>query len=146
MFATFFRINEDLAMLDQQCDCSCWCVDAVESTQTAMMEQVARLVERVDILEAHDVEKSHCICDLKLKVEQGEESFLRCSKALELLSSRLCWRNEGMVALRSGVREESSELEYASEDKEFRMPPPDLMTLVLEGRTYKGMFTFTIPF
>ena len=38
------------------------------------------------------------------------------------------------------------ELEYASEDKEeeFRMPPPDLMTLVIKGCTPWGMFPFTI--
>ena len=38
------------------------------------------------------------------------------------------------------------ELEYASKDKEeeFRMPPPDLMTLVIEGHTPRGMFPFTI--
>ena len=40
----------------------------------------------------------------------------------------------------------SLELEYASEDEEeeFRMLPPDLMTLVIEGRTPQGMFPFTI--
>ena len=38
------------------------------------------------------------------------------------------------------------ELEYASKDEEeeFRMPPPDLMTLVIEGHTPQGMFPFTI--
>ena len=46
----------------------------------------------------------------------------------------------------SGRREVSSELEYTSEDEEeeFRMPPPDLMMLVIEGRTPQGMFPFTI--
>lgn len=103
-----------------------------------------RLVERVDVLEACDVEKSHRIHDLELEVEQGEESLLRCAEALELLLARLCQCNEGMITLGSGVREESSELEYTSEDEEFRMPPPDLMTLVLERETYEGMFPFTI--
>ena len=43
-------------------------------------------------------------------------------------------------------REVSLELEYASEDEEeeFRTLPPDLMTLVIEGRTPRGMFPFTI--
>ena len=38
------------------------------------------------------------------------------------------------------------ELEYASDDEEeeFRTPPPDLMTLVIEGYTPRGMFPFTI--
>ena len=37
-------------------------------------------------------------------------------------------------------------MEYASEDeeKEFRMLPPDLMSLVIEGHTPQGMFPFTI--
>ena len=45
-------------------------------------------------------------------------------------------------------REVSLELEYASEDEEeeFRMPPPDLMTLVIEGHIPRGMFPFTIKF
>ena len=39
-------------------------------------------------------------------------------------------------------------MEYASEDEEeeFRTPPPDLMTLVIEERTPQGMFPFTINF
>ena len=38
------------------------------------------------------------------------------------------------------------ELEYTSEDEEeeFRTPPPDLMMLVIKGRTLRGMFPFTI--
>ena len=46
---------------------------------------------------------------------------------------RACCCNVGVVMSGSGLREESLELEYTSEDEEFRMPPPDLMTLVLEG-------------
>ena len=41
----------------------------------------------------------------------------------------------------SRIREESPELEYALEDEEFRMPPPDLITLVLEGERYQGIFS-----
>ena len=38
----------------------------------------------------------------------------------------------------SGIVEESLELEYTLEEEEFRMPPLDLMTLVLEGERYEG--------
>ena len=59
---------------------------------------------------------------------------------------KVCRCNNDVVASRSGTREVSFELEYTSEDEEeeFRMPPPDLMTLVIEGRTPRGMFPFTI--
>ena len=60
---------------------------------------------------------------------------------------KVCRCNDDVVvASGSRTREVSSELEYASEDEEeeFRMPPPDLMTLVIEGCTLRGMFPFTI--
>ena len=59
---------------------------------------------------------------------------------------KVCQCNDDVVTSGSGGREVSSELEYASEDEEekFRTPPPDLMTLVIEGRTPWGMFPFTI--
>jgi len=55
--------------------------------------------------------------------------------------------NDDVVASGSGAIEESSELEYAleeEEEEEFRTPPPDLMTLVIEGHTPQGMFPVTI--
>ena len=59
---------------------------------------------------------------------------------------KVCQCNNDVVASGSGTRGVSSELEYASEDEEeeFRTPPPDLMTLVIEGHTPWGMFPFTI--
>ena len=60
---------------------------------------------------------------------------------------KVCRCNDGVIGSGSGGGEGSSELEYASEDKEeeeFRTPPPDLMTLVIEGHTPQGMFPFTI--
>jgi len=65
---------------------------------------------------------------------------------------KVCRCNDDVVASGSGVIEESLELEYASEDgegeeeEEFRTPPPDLMTLVIEGCTPQGMFPVTIHF
>ena len=59
---------------------------------------------------------------------------------------KVCWCNDNVVV--GGAIEESSELEYASgeeeEEEEFRTPPPDLMTLVIKGRTLQGMFPITI--
>jgi len=37
-----------------------------------------------------------------------------------------------------------TEDEEEEEEEEFRTPPPDLMTLVIEGRTPQGMFPVTI--
>ena len=51
---------------------------------------------------------------------------------------RTCCCNKGAVASESGIVEESLELEYTLEDEEFRMPPLDLMMLVLERERYQG--------
>ena len=139
---TFFWIDKDLGALDQHCDCNCWSIDAVESTQNGILEQVATLVCRVDKLEAHSREQCLHIQEVKQKVEEGEETLLKCIKALKMMSARACHCNEGAVASGSGIREESLELEYASEDEEFRMLSPDLMTLVLEGERYQGIFSY----
>ena len=74
-------------------------------------------------------------------MEEGEETLLKYAEALKMMSARACRCNEGAVASGSGVREESLELEYASEDEEFRTPPPDLMKLVLEGERYQGILS-----
>ena len=140
IFATFFQIDEDLGKLDQCCNHNYQSVEAVEGMQNGIPEQVAALVCRVDQLEAHSGEQHLCILELELKVEEGEETLLRCAKALEMMLVRACRCNEGTIASGSGIREESSELEYTSEDEEFRIPP-DLMTLVLEGERYQGIFS-----
>ena len=74
-------------------------------------------------------------------MEEGEETLLKCTEALEMMSVRACHCNKGVVVSGSGIREVSSELEYTLEDEEFRMPPPDLMTLVLEGERYQGVLS-----
>ena len=74
-------------------------------------------------------------------MEEGEETLLKCAEALEMMLVKACQCNKGAIASGSRVREESSELEYASEDEKFRTPPPDLMTLVLEGERYQGIFS-----
>ena len=113
----------------------------MEGTQMGLMEQVAALVCRVDQLEAHGGEQHLCIQELEQKVEEGEETLLKCTEALEMMSVRACHCNKGVVVSGSGIREVSSELEYTLEDEEFRMPPPDLMTLVLEGERYQGVLS-----
>ena len=115
----------------------------MEGTQTAMMEQMSEFLERLKTLEESCATKDERIRVLEGKVEEGEQTLSRCVDALELLSVKVCRCNDD-VASGSGVIAESSELEYASEEEEFRTPPPDLMTLVIEGRTPQGMFPFTI--
>ena len=58
-----------------------------------------------------------------------------------MMSARACWCNKGVVVSGSGLREESSGLEYTLEDEEFRTLPPDLMMLVLEGERYQGILS-----
>ena len=74
-------------------------------------------------------------------MEDKEETLLKCIKALKMMSVRACQCNKGAIVSGSGIREESLEPEYTLEDEEFRMPPPDLMTLVLEGERYQGIFS-----
>jgi len=146
-YATALRIDEDLSALNQRCDRARRSVDAVEGTQTAMMEQMAEFLERLKTLEESCAAKDERIRVLEDKVEEGEQTLSRCVDALELLSVKVCRCND-VVASGSGAIAESSELEYASEEEEeeeeFRTPPPDLMTLVIEGRTPQGMFPVTI--
>jgi len=152
-YATALRVDKDLSALNQRCDCSRRSINAVEGTQTAMMEQMSEFMERLKRLEESCAAKDERIRVLEGKVEEGEQTLSRCVNALELLSVKVCRCNDDVVASGSGVIEESSELEYASEDgegeeeeEEFRTPPPDLMTLVIEGRTPQGMFPVTIYF
>ena len=74
-------------------------------------------------------------------MEEGEETLLKCTKALEMMLMKACQCNEGVVVSESRIREESLELEYASEDEEFRTLPSDLTTLVLEGERYQCIFS-----
>ena len=126
-------------------------IEVVEQMQTDIMEtmrtmmnqfskwelslatQVPSLMSRVTQLEGQVRLQHDYIKGLEWKVEVGEESLLKCAKALELVSSRAYRCGESVVASGSGLREES-ELEYAlTGEEEFRTPPPDLMTLVIEG-------------
>ena len=79
-------------------------------------------------------------------MEEGEETLLKCTEALKMMSVRACQCNDGAVASGSGIREESLELEYTLEDEEFRTLPPDLMSLVLKGERYPGIFSHFFPY
>jgi len=151
VYATALRVDEDLSTLNQRCDRSRRSIDAVEGTQTAMMEQMSEFMECLKRLEESCAVKDERIRILEGKVKEGEQTLSRCVDALELLSVKVCRCNDDVVAAGNRAIEESSELEYASEDgegeeeeEEFRTPPPDLMTLVIEGRTPQGMFPVTI--
>ena len=123
----------------------------MEGTQSAMMEQMSEFFKHLKMLEESCTAKDERIQVLEGKVEEGKHTLSRVVDTLELLSAKSCWCNEDVVVTESGVvMEESSELEYASEEEnkegeeEFRTPPPDLMTLVIEGCTPQGMFSVTI--
>jgi len=116
-----------------------------------MMEQMSEFMERLKRLEESCAAKDRQIRILEGKIKEGEQTLSRCIDALELLSVKVCRCNDDVVASGSGAIKESSELEYASEDgegeeEEFRTPPPDLMSLVIEGRTPQGMFPVTLNF
>jgi len=149
-YATALRVDKDLSALNQRCDRLRRSIDAVEGTQTAMMEQMSEFMERLKRLEESCAAKDEQIHILEGKIEEGEQTLGQCIDALELLLVKVCQCNDDVVASGDGVIEESSELEYASEDgegeEEFRTPPPDLMMLVIEGRTPQGMFPVTLYF
>ena len=50
-YAMALRVDEDLSVLNQRCDCSQKSIDAVEGTQTAMMDQMSEFMERLKRLE-----------------------------------------------------------------------------------------------
>ena len=131
--------------LNQRCDHSRRSIDAVEGTQTAMMDQMSEFLECLKRLEESCTAKDERIRVLEGKVEEGEQTLSQVVDALELLLVKVCRCNDEVIASGSRGREVSLELEYASEDEEeeFRMPPPDLMTLVIKEHTPQGMFPFT---
>jgi len=120
VYTTALRVDEDLSALNQRCDRSQRSINAVEGTQTAMMEQMLEFMERLKRLEESCAAKDERIRVLEGKVEEGEQTLSRCVDALELLSVKVCWCNDDVAASGSGVIEESSELEYASEDGVLR--------------------------
>jgi len=86
---------------------------------------------------------------LEIKIEHCKETIDRYANIVKLLQIKVCHCNDNVAKTASGSeeREESSELEYASESSEegeYKMPPPDLMTVVIEGCTLRGMFPVTI--
>ena len=114
----------------------------------AMMDQMLEFLECLKRLEESCAAKDEWIHILEGKVEEGEQTLSQYVNALKLLAVKVCWCNNDVIDSGSGAIEGSSELEYASEvnegEEEFRMLPPDLMTLVIEGHTPGGMFPVTI--
>ena len=146
-YATNLCIDKDLSALNQRCDRSRRSIDAMEGTQSAMMDQMSEFLERLKRLEESCAAKDERIRVFEGKVKEGEQILSRVVDTLKLLLVRACRCNDDIIAASESRRREiSSELEYVSEDEEeeFRTPPPDLMMLVIEGHTPQGMFPFTI--
>ena len=75
MYATALRVDEDLSALNQRCDHLQRSIDAVEGTQTAMMEQMLEFLEHLKRLEESCAIKDEQICVLEGKVEEGEQTL-----------------------------------------------------------------------
>ena len=71
-YATDFWINEDLSTLNQRCDRVWRSIDAVEGTQSAMMDQMSEFLECLKRLEESCTAKDERIHILEGKVEEGE--------------------------------------------------------------------------
>ena len=74
-YATNLWINEDLSALNQRCDCSRRSIDAVEGTQSAMMDQMSEFLEHLKRLEKSCATKDERICVLEGKVKEGEQTL-----------------------------------------------------------------------
>ena len=74
-YATDLWIDEDLSALNQRCDCSRRSINAVEGTQSAMMDQMSEFLERLKRLEESCAAKDERICVLERKVEEGEQTL-----------------------------------------------------------------------
>ena len=74
-YATDLWIDEDLSALNQRCDHLWRSINAVEGTQTAMMEQMSKFLEHLKRLEESCAAKDERICTLEGKVEEGEQTL-----------------------------------------------------------------------
>ena len=90
VYATDLQIDEDLSVLNQRCDCLRRSIDAVEGTQTAMMDQMSEFLERLKRLEESCAAKDERICVLEGKVEEGEQTLSQVVDVLKLLSVKVC--------------------------------------------------------
>ena len=89
-YTTDLRIDEDLSALNQRCDHLRRSIDAVEGTQTAMMDQMSEFLKCLKRLEESCTAKDERIHVLEGKVEEGEWTLSRAVDMLELLSIRVC--------------------------------------------------------
>ena len=74
-YTTNLQIDEDLSTLNQRCNCSRRSIDAVEGTQTAMMDQMSEFLECLKKLEESCTAKDERIHILEGKVEEGEQTL-----------------------------------------------------------------------
>ena len=89
VYATDLRINEDLSALNQRCDCS-RSIDAVEGTQSAIIDQMSEFLGCLKRLEESCAAKDERIHILERKVKEGEQTLSQVVDALKLLSVKVC--------------------------------------------------------
>ena len=75
VYTTDLRINKDLSALNHRCDRSRRSIDAVEGTQTAMMDQMSEFLECLKRLEESYATKDERIHVLEGKVKEGEQTL-----------------------------------------------------------------------
>ena len=74
-YTTDLWIDEDLSALNQRCDHLRRSIDAVEGTQTAMMDQMSEFLKCLKRLEESCTTKDERIHVLEGKVEEGEQTL-----------------------------------------------------------------------
>ena len=75
VYATNLWIDKDLSTLNQRCDRSRRSIDAVEGTQSAMMDQMSEFLDHLKRLEESCTTKDERICILEGKVKKGEQTL-----------------------------------------------------------------------
>ena len=89
-YATDLWIDKDLSTLNQRCNHLRRSIDAVEGTQTAMMDQMSEFLEHLKRLEESCAAKDERIYILEGKVKEGEQILSQVVDTLELLLVKVC--------------------------------------------------------
>ena len=90
VYTTDLWIDKDLSTLNQRYDHSRRSIDAVEGTQTALMDQMSEFLECLKRLEESCAAKDERIRVLEGKVKEGEQTLSQVVDALELLLVKVC--------------------------------------------------------
>ena len=89
-YTTDLWIDKDLSALNQRCDRLRRSINAVEGTQSVMMDQMSKFLGCLKRLEESCAAKDERIHVLEGKVEEGEQTLSRVVNALELLLVKVC--------------------------------------------------------